>query len=149
MQLFATLMGPRPAGDGSYVLSSVVGPETQLPLLDAAADTGKFVAAIIAHQDKFEGKVVLGATKIYTFEEVAGIISKSTGKTVKFQQIPPDVLRMAMPHGADELIDMLTYFQNFGYYGAQTEEMVNWAAKNARGQLTTFEDFAAANIHLD
>jgi hypothetical protein len=40
---------------------------------------------------------------------------------------------------------MLLYFQDFGYYGPQTKENVEWTAQQARGKLTTFEEYIAKN----
>jgi hypothetical protein len=150
MQIFQTVMAPRRVQDGTYAISSVVSPQTEPPLFDAAADSGKFVAAILADLDRFEGKVILGATEIYSFRDIAKVISDATGKTVVYQQLSVDIFSGAMPPGvADGLVDMMPYFQNVGYFGPKTKDMVTWAAETARGQLTTFEEFARANIHLE
>jgi uncharacterized protein YbjT (DUF2867 family) len=150
MQNFGGMMAPHPIGDGTYTISNVVTPQTQLPLIEAAADTGKYVAAILAEPEKYEGKVLSAATKLYSFEDIVQTISKVTGKTVKYNQLPESAFRGFLPPAAaDSLIEMLFYFQDFGYYGPQTEEKVEWTAQNARGKLTTFEEYITKNpIHL-
>ncbi|KAF9343143.1 hypothetical protein BGX26_006201 [Mortierella sp. AD094] len=142
MQNFKFIMAPQPNGDGTYTLSNIVAPETELPLIDVVHDAGKFVGAILAEPEKYEGKVLTAATKIYTFEEVVKVISDGTGKTVKYKQIPESVYRGFLPPAAaDELVEMFWLYQDFGFNGPQTKELVKQAAQIARGKLTTLEEF--------
>jgi len=127
-----------PAGDGSYTMSFVAAPQTEIPLIDVSADTGKYVCAILAEPAKYEGKVLSAATRLYTFDEIARIISKLSGKTVIYKQQLPK-FRVA------DHAEMFFYFQEFGYYGVNTKEKVEWTARNARGELTTFEEHIAKN----
>ncbi|KAI8712129.1 NmrA domain-containing protein [Fusarium sp. LHS14.1] len=130
MQNYATIMQPQPSPDkdGSYVI--------------APGDTGKFVAAILAQPDKFQGKTFSGATKLYSMEEQASIISAATGKDVKYVEVPQEVYKSFLPPTAqDELLQMILYQQEFGYYGPQTEAEIAWSVENARGNPTTFEEF--------
>lgn len=145
MQNFATNMRPNGTGDGTYVLATVASPATKLPLIDIT-DTGKYVSAILADPDAFEGQVLCAATRLYTMEEIVGIISESTGKTVAYRQLPEDVFRKFLPPSmGDYLVHMLLYIQDFGYYGEGTEEKVAWAAGKARGKLHSLEDYLAEN----
>jgi len=150
MQNFGGMMAPHPIGDDTYAISNIVTPQTQLPLIEAAADSGKYVGAILAEPGKYEGKVLLAATSLHSFEDIVQTISKVTGKTVKYNQLPESVFRGFLPPtAADKLVEMLLYFQDFGYYGPQTKDLVEWTARNARGKLTTFEEYITKNpIHL-
>ncbi|KAF9171040.1 hypothetical protein BGX21_007193, partial [Mortierella sp. AD011] len=87
MQNFAHAMAPHPVGDGTYAISNVVTPQTKFPFIDIN-DTGKYVGAILAEPEKYEGTIFSAATALYSLEEVAEIISKVTGKTVKYKQLP-------------------------------------------------------------
>ncbi|KAI1269414.1 NAD(P)-binding protein [Xylariaceae sp. FL1019] len=134
---------PSPANDGSYIIARPVAPETKLPLIDISNDTGKFVGAILAEPDKFEGKTFCAAARLYSLTEISEIISKATGKKVTYSQISPEEFKGFMggsPY-ADILIDMMLYQQDFGYYFAETESAISWAVENARGSVTTFEEF--------
>lgn len=143
MQNFNTVMKPHPVGDGAYVLANIVSPHTQLPLV-AIEETGKYVGAILASPDAFEGKILAGATKQYTMEEIAEIISKSSGKTVVYKQLPEIVFSGFLPGNmADYLVQMMLYIQEFGYYGAVSKDLVSWSAANARGSLTSLESYLA------
>jgi uncharacterized protein YbjT (DUF2867 family) len=146
MQNFSNYTLPQPTGDGRYAISNVVSPKTQLAMIDIVADTGKFVGAILADPEKYEGKTVSGASKIFTFEEAVEIIRRITGKIVKYQQLPEDVIRGYLPPTeADMLVGMFIYYQDYGYYGPETKAVVEEAPKIARGKLTTFEEYLTKN----
>jgi uncharacterized protein YbjT (DUF2867 family) len=141
MQNFQSVMAPRPAGDGAWVIARHVSSQTKLPLIDTVGDTGKFIGAILADPDKYEGKVFCAATALYSLEEIAQIMSKMSGKSVTYKQIPEAEFRKGLPPWVDMLIEMMLYQQDFGYYGPQSKELVTWAVENARGKVHTFEDY--------
>lgn len=147
MQNFGDYMAPQPAGDGTFAVYSFVTPQTQVPLIDIASDTGKFVGAILANPEKYEGKSIIGATTLMSYEEAVAEISRISGKTVKYTQLPESAIRGFMPPlVADMLVGMLYYYQDYGYYGAQTKELVQEAPQTARGKLVTFDEYLAKNI---
>ncbi|KAH7231416.1 hypothetical protein B0J15DRAFT_518013 [Fusarium solani] len=113
MQNYATIMQPQPSPqkDGSY-------------------------------PDKFQGKTFSGATRLYSMEGQAAIISAATGKDVKYVEVSQDVYRSFLPPTAqDELLQMMLYQQEFGYYGPHTEAEIAWSVGNARGNPTSFEEY--------
>ena len=150
MQNFGHFMGPRPAGDGTYAIAHFVKPETQLPLIDIVDDTGKYVGAILAEPDRYEGKVFSAATRLYSYSEIVKTMSEASGKTVNYKQLPLNVWSSFLPaESADYLVDMFLWIQDYGYYGPQTEELVDWTAKQARGKLTTLDEYLAKSpLHL-
>ena len=142
MSNYEQITAPRPAGEGTYNYTSCVSPDTQLPLIDTARDTGKYVGAILADLDKYEGKTFSAATKLYTMTEIAQIMSESSGKTVRYNQIPGDVFSSFIPGGrGEELVQMFSYFQHFGYYGPKSKQLVEWASTNALQPPTTLEEY--------
>ena len=151
MQNFGHFMGPRPAGDGTYAIANFVTPETQLPLIDTVDDTGKYVGAILAEPDKYEGKVLSAATKLYSYSEIVKKMSEASSKTVNYKQLPLSVWKGFLPaESAEYLVDMFLWIQDYGYYGPQTEELVDWTAKQARGKLTTLEEYLVKSpLHLE
>jgi uncharacterized protein YbjT (DUF2867 family) len=148
MQNFQEVMEVQPSESGTFVIARHVSPDSQLPLIDTAGDTGKYVGAILADPDKYEGKVFCSATAVYTMTEMAEIIGKVYGKTVKYEQIPEETFRQYLRFSgpfADGLVEMMLYQQDFGYYGPRTKELVAWAAENARGKVHTFEEYLIEN----
>ena len=58
-----------------------------MPLIAAVDDGGKFVGAILAEPDKYEGKTFCAATAFYSGEEIAAALSRSTGQKVVYKQV--------------------------------------------------------------
>lgn len=142
MQNYLGQMAPQPGPDGTLALTSFVGPETDWPLIDIATDTGKFVGAMLAQPDKFVGKEVCAATKMYSMTELVTAMSKVAGKEVKYQQVPKDVFANFLPEAIREvMLNMYSYIEEFGYFGAEGAKEVEWARKNARGEVTGLEEF--------
>ncbi|KAL8653254.1 MAG: hypothetical protein Q9210_002208 [Variospora velana] len=146
MSNFHASMAPHPAGDGTYAFANFVNPNTKMPLIDTAGDTGKWVAAILADFPKYEGKVLCCATAVYTFQEIADAMSKASAKTVAYKQLPEETWRGFLPLVMrDHIAEMLQYFQEYGYYGEDTEGKVKWSAEQARGKLTTLDEYFKTN----
>ena len=61
-----------------HQILNMLNNNTRVTLLDTAADTGKFIAPILANPDKFKGRVLYGATKLYSFDAIAQAISNAT-----------------------------------------------------------------------
>ncbi|KAF2469013.1 NAD(P)-binding protein [Lindgomyces ingoldianus] len=143
MQNFSHTMKPRPspAGDGTYVIANLCNPSTKLPLIDIT-DTGKWIGAILAEPDKYEGKFLAAAQSMYSMTEIADIVSKVSGKTVKHTQLPDEVFKGFLPEGfRQELFEMFLLFRDYGYYGEEMEGLVDWAAKQAKGHLNTLKEY--------
>ncbi|KAH7163447.1 hypothetical protein B0J13DRAFT_538594 [Dactylonectria estremocensis] len=141
-----TFLAPRPQADGTYVLARHTSPKMQLPLLDAVGDTGKFIGAILAEPDKFEGKILHAAKALYNWEEIVAIMSKSSGKTVVFKQVSPEEFGATLPPPmANVFVEYFSYLDDFGYYGPETKELIARDAKHARGKLTTYEEYVEAH----
>lgn len=116
-----------------------------MPMIDAVGDTGKFVGAILAEPDKYEGKTFCAATAIYSLEEVAAIMSKATGKTVVYKQIPLEDFKKSLSFGHDIFGEAFSYPEEFGYFGPDSENLVAWAVQNARGKISTLEEYLEAH----
>ena len=139
---------PKQAPDGTWVMARSNSPKTQFPLISAIGDTGKFVGAILAEPDKYEGKTFCAATRLYTLEEQATALAKATGQKVVYKQIPLEDYRKTMQFPAeisDMFVEYFSYLEEFGYYGPDSEKLVAWAAENARGKPATFEEYLEAH----
>jgi uncharacterized protein YbjT (DUF2867 family) len=142
-------LAPRKAADGTWVLARHVSSKTQFPLIDAVGDTGKFVGAILAEPDKYEGKTFCAAVKLYSIEEIVAILSKATGKTIVYKRVSVEEFKAGLamiPEAlADIFVEGLSHQEEFGYFGPGGEQLVAWAAANARGRLSTLEDYLKAH----
>lgn len=150
MENWTGIMKPSPCADGTYEVKRHVSPQAQLPLICTSQDAGKYVGAILAEPDKYKGKTFCAATRLYTMTEICDTISKCTSKTVKYVQISEEEHLKTLPPWGGYLVQMMSYQEEYGYYGEKTVELVKWAADNARGDLTTFEEYLKqVPLHLD
>jgi uncharacterized protein YbjT (DUF2867 family) len=139
-------LAPRQAPDGTWILARPVSSKVQLPYIHAVADTGKFVGTILAEPDKYEGKTFCAAVALYSLEEIAAIISKATGKTVFYKQVPLEDFKKTLPFAPDLFADGFLFAEEYGgYFGPETKESVAWAVKNVRGRLSTLEEYLEAH----
>ncbi|ESZ91550.1 putative hscarg dehydrogenase [Sclerotinia borealis F-4128] len=146
-----SFLAPRPALDGTWVMSRHTTSKAQFPLIDAVGDTGKFVGAILTQPDKYEGKVFCAAVKLYTVEEIVAALSKSSGKTIVYNQISLEEFKKTLPVGFDVLFsEYFSFVEEYGYWGQGIQEAIAWAPKNVRGRLSTLEEFLEAHpYHLE
>lgn len=151
MQNVQTVYKLKPAGDGSYVLTNILNPETEVPEIDVANDTGKWIGAILADPNKYNHKIFCAGTRLYSMQEMVDVLSKATGKKVVYKQVPDEVYKGFLPPAMQEPgLQMLQYIRDYGYYGPDQKELVEWAAKQARGKLTTLEEYLTKNpVKLD
>nr|POE47751.1 nmra-like family domain-containing protein 1 [Quercus suber] len=136
---------PEKEKDGSYTMTRLSLPNQKQPLIDIVADTGKFIGAILAQPDKYEGKTFYSGSTYQTWEDLAAVIAKTTGKNVVFKTTTEKEFYDSMPFAKDDFTESFMCIAEFGWYGPDTEEKVRWSAENARGKLTTLEEFFKAN----
>ncbi|KAG0045430.1 hypothetical protein BGZ83_009357 [Gryganskiella cystojenkinii] len=149
MQNFKASLHPKPVGDGTFAISAPYNLTTELPLM-SALDSGKWVATLVEHPDKYNGVEVSAAVRLYSMDEIVKTISKVTGKTVKFNKISIEAYKSHLPPGAAEpLAAQYEFVTEFGYFGPETKTLIEASQKLARGHLTTFEEFVVKSpFHL-
>lgn len=141
MQNFATFFAPRRQDDGSYVIANVVGKDAKIPLIDIERDSGTYVSKLLV--DGGAGETLYAAGGMYSWEEIVGIISRVSGKDVRYVQIPEDVFAGFMPpEQGMRTVNMMTFTAEVGYFGPGTEELVRESNERVDGKVTRFEEFA-------
>ena len=141
-----TFLPPRRSDNDTWVISSHGSSQVRLALVDATNDTGKFIGAILAEPDKYEGKTLLAATVIHSLEEIAAIMSNATGKNVIYRQIPLEEFQKALPPFAVNLYsEGFSFLEEFEYFGPGTDELAAWSVENARGKFSTFKEYLEAH----
>lgn len=143
MSNFHSFFPPRQAPDGTWVITNVNSRTVQMPCVEIIGDTGKFVGAILAEPDKFQGETFCAATALYSWEEMAATMSKATGKHVVYRQVSVEEFKKSLPF--DAVADAISYAEEFGYWGPDSKKLIAWASENARGKLSTLEDYLEAH----
>lgn len=137
---------PDPEQDGRWIMRWNMAPNTKMPLIDSVGDGGKFVGAILAEPEKYYDKTVFAATRFYTLQEIAAALSKSSGKTIAYKKISDEEFAETLPTPISAMfVDYFKYIEEFGYYGPNAEMRVTKAAANARGKLSTLDEYLEAH----
>jgi uncharacterized protein YbjT (DUF2867 family) len=136
---------PSPAGDGTYVLANCLEGKTRVPFIDIT-ETGRWVGAVLAEPEKYEGRQLAAAAEILTMDQVCEIVSRVSGKTVRYVKLEDGVFKGFLPEGLrQQLFEMWVFQREYGYYGPSMDEDVKWARENARGEVTGLEAFLRKN----
>ncbi|KAH7111170.1 hypothetical protein B0J13DRAFT_682150 [Dactylonectria estremocensis] len=84
--------------DGNYTLALPVDSEkSQVPLFDAASDTGKFVKAAIEKYPSYVNQRIYAATAYYTPAQMASEFSEVIGKPTASVKVPSEVFKSFLP----------------------------------------------------
>ena len=144
-------LSPKHQENGSWVFKRPQAPTTKMPFIDAKGDTGKLVGAILADPQKYDGHTFFGASGFYSWKEIVSIMSRVLGQNVEFQQISLQEFLDSFPNPnlASLFADGFEYWEKYGYWGTGEEQKVAWSIENAKGKLSTLEEFLIANpLHL-
>jgi uncharacterized protein YbjT (DUF2867 family) len=107
MENFTAFAKPSPEG----VLTMPMRPDRKLAMV-AVRDIGQFGAAAFSRPKDFLGEAIdLGGDEL-TIPEVATLLTKVTGRSIRFQEFPLDQVEAAMGH---DLAKMFRWFNDVGY----------------------------------
>ena len=127
-------LAPKKLADGTFELARPALASTLSPYLDATRDLGKFVGKILAAPEEYQRKVVYAAQDMYSFEDVAGILSRVSGKKVVFRQVERAEFEEGLPEFLRGLFgEALAGLGEFGYFGPRTEELVRDGREGVEG----------------
>lgn len=144
MQNLTNALEPRPVGDGTFEMATSMPPDTRLPMINTT-DIPVFVAAILREPDAFQGKIIHAAAELRSLDELAQTVSLATGKTTRYRQLPAPAFRTFMedmnPTFAEDSMEMLGYYQEFGYFGSNMEELVKPSVGREYGALRSVQEY--------
>jgi uncharacterized protein YbjT (DUF2867 family) len=131
-----------PTDPDKWIITLCASPATRIPLLSVVQDSGKFVNAILAEPEKYEGKTFVAASELRSLDEIAAAMSKVTGKNIVYQEMSgEDFGKLLPPAAADVFVETFKSFEEFGYAGPETEAGAQWAVENAKGKVLGLQDF--------
>jgi uncharacterized protein YbjT (DUF2867 family) len=131
-----TFFKPVEAEDGTLVWTWP-GKGEKVSQYDAATATGPSVLAAAKNPKSFNGKNILLEADLLSPEDIVSIISKKLGKPGRVDYADPEEFSKLFP-GARELAEMAKFFDQYGYYGPETEERKHSSGREI-GPMMTFE----------
>jgi hypothetical protein len=117
--------------NNDWTLALPIPANSPVPLLDTAADTGKFVKGILLNREKTLGKRIFGATDYYTLTQIVDQFKElylEAGKTANTAELPHEVFKSILgstgmsPDSQEELLQNMRLMNEFGYYGGASLE---------------------------
>ncbi|KAL8279390.1 hypothetical protein RQP46_008202 [Phenoliferia psychrophenolica] len=134
-------MIPRKQEDGTFLLALPIAVSALLPVLDASRDYGAYVVEAIESPSFGAGSEVLAASEYISIADIVKTWSEVSGKMITHREVPDDVFAKLVPRGGEELVQMLRYFQEFGYFGGKD---IAPSQKDLKEPTFTFHMFASA-----
>ncbi|KAJ7069335.1 NAD(P)-binding protein [Mycena amicta] len=137
------LVNRAPGGGDDFVITLNIRPETTLPIIDIVKDYGLFVRRVIEAEVFPHGAERNTASEVISARDIAKTISEGAFKVSPVQISTEDFLKTAVAGGlapfiAEDIIEMFSALDEFGYYGGQP-----LASREGLGQeVQTFRSFA-------
>jgi uncharacterized protein YbjT (DUF2867 family) len=122
--------------------------KTQVALLDAVGDSGKFVAGLLLADSKsVDGFKVHGVSEWTTPQSIVTTLSKIADTKVEFQQVPADMYEGFLPPAiAKEMTENMLLVRDWSYFGKGAEKKQSESNKLIGDmKLTTWEEFVKHN----
>ena len=133
--------GPKLGPDGTLAITMPMG-DKRLPGM-ASEDIGKCAYAIFKGGPEYVGKTISIAGEKLTGEQMATALTKALGRTVRYNDVPPEVYRGFGFPGADEMGNMFQFKRDFekDYCGVRDLAV----ARKLNPALQTFAQWLAQN----
>jgi len=128
---FFTFMKPQKDDDGTLVWT--LPSKGKISVYDPNTGTGPATVAAIKDPAKYNGKEILLEADLLTCEEMVKMFGEKMGVPTKFQYVEPKVFAGFGFPGAEELAEMFEWFDEYGYYGPETEQRKHSSGKEASG----------------
>jgi uncharacterized protein YbjT (DUF2867 family) len=124
--------------DGAFTIA--FQPDVKIGLI-AAYDIGAFAALAFEHPETYLGKTIEIAGDAITAPEIAAIISKVSGQSIPYQQIPVEVIRQQNPQiaAAFEFLNQVGYSTDIDALRQQHPDLMNfetWLKREGVAKLT-------------
>lgn len=126
MQNISGGMLMRKDAGGTYRLTFPAPGHTLVPLLDARADTGKYVKAALKKAALTLGREIYGAPAYITIQDAVAAVARihpDTAAGASFTEVSADDYRAGLTgsglpdHAAQELLENMQFMTEYGYFG--------------------------------
>lgn len=146
MSNFHDLSRPYKVNDDLYLFGRPNGPSAVIPFVDIQKDYGKYVCKILENLDKYgNGEVLVAGSDLRRVDDVAKVLAEKSGKNVVYKEFDADQFASMIPNNYGwQLVNMMKYQEDYGYWGDQTEQLMIESNKGLEN-LSTVEFFLDSN----
>lgn len=140
-----TFFKPKEEEDGTLVWTWP-GKGHPVSQFDATTGTGPSVLAVAKDPKKYNNQYVLLEADLLEPEEIVSMISKKLGKPGRVQYADPQEFAKSFP-GAHELAEMVRWFDEYGYYGPETDLRQHGSGKKVDDRLLSFQQWLESGAY--
>ncbi|MCA9706943.1 MAG: NmrA family NAD(P)-binding protein [Myxococcales bacterium] len=138
------VMAPRPKGGGTRVWTLPMDPSVRCIHMADITELGKVVAGALVHPDQVgQGQILSLAAGRLSWDDVMATF-RAQGHDVAYERVPYEVYASFFP-GAEEMAQMLGYFEAHTYMGPDAEAKIARANAVATGPITDLATWLRAN----
>jgi len=138
-------MAPQTLPDGSRGWALAMPRDARVVHAGSVADLGGVVSGAFENPDLVGAGAYLAPTPgLMSFGDAVDTLNEQ-GHDLSYQEVPAEVFRGFFP-GAEEMLQMFGYWQEYTYLGPGAEAKIALARRVTTGQITDFATWAA--VHL-
>ncbi|CAG8237963.1 unnamed protein product [Penicillium salamii] len=136
----------RKGEDDVYTLAYPIGKDALFPLIDIAADMGKFVAAALKNRSETIGAQILAAAEYYTTTRVLAEYEEVTGRKTRLVQLDRETYKSFIPGPmGQEMLENHLFIEDPGYYGGRSLKESQALLAKSGFQATSWKSFLEQN----
>jgi len=138
-------MAPQALPDGSRGWALALPRDARVVHAGSVADVGGVVSGAFENPALVGAGAYLAPTPgLMSFGDVIDTLNEQ-GHDLSYQEVPADLFRTFFP-GAEEMLQMFDYWQEYTYLGPDADEKIDLARRVTTGQITDFATWAEANL---
>ncbi len=145
-QNFLGMMKPQPLGDGRTGWTVAMSPDSNSLHVGDPTELGRLVARALEKPETFgQGQHLAQASETTSWQGLVDTLN-ALGHNFAVTQVSNDVYDSFPFPGAQELREMMNYFEEFTYFGPDAEKNIALARKLCPEGFTTFAEWASRNM---
>ena len=139
-------MGPQPKQDGTTGWTLPIDPNKKVIHMADINDLGKVVTGAFLNPEKVgNGSYLSLATELNSFNDILAAY-KANGKDYSFTQVPGELFSTFF-EGANEISEMMAYFEAHTYMAQNSDGQIALAKEVAGGNLNSLKNWIKENIN--
>ena len=145
-QNFLGMMAPQPLPDGRKGWTIAMSPTNKRIHVGDPTELGRVVARALEQPDQFgQGQYLAQASETTSWQEMVDTLN-AQGHNFGLNQVPNEVYDALPFPGAQELREMMNYFEEYTYFGPEAEAKLALARKLCPEGFTTFAEWASKHM---
>ncbi len=145
-QNFLGIMAPQPLGDGRTGWTIPMSPESKGLHVGDPTELGRLAARALEQPDTMsQGQHLAQASETTSWQGIVDTLN-AQGHNFALKQVPNEAYDEFPFPGAQELREMMNYFEEYTYFGPDADSKIALARKLCPEGFTTFAEWASRNM---